>query len=60
MARAIIRRVGQAAVTVLASSLLVWSLLALAPGDPARRVLAAHNVVNPNAEQVAAKRAELG
>jgi ABC-type dipeptide/oligopeptide/nickel transport system permease component len=34
----------------------VWSLLLLAPGDPARRVLAGRNIVHPNPLQVAAER----
>ncbi|GGK41814.1 nickel ABC transporter permease subunit NikB [Pilimelia terevasa] len=59
-ARAGLRRLGQAAATLLAGSVLVWALLALAPGDPARRVLEAGNVTNPTAAQVEAKRAELG
>lgn len=58
--RAGLRRLAQAAATLLAGSVLVWALLALAPGDPARRVLEAANVTNPTAAQVAAKRAELG
>ena len=56
----ILRRVGQAVVTLTVGSVLVWSLLALAPGDPARRVLQANNVSHPTAEQVEAKRSELG
>lgn len=60
MTSATLRRVGQALLSLFAASLLVWSLLALAPGDPARRVLAANNVSQPNAEQVKAKRQELG
>ena len=56
----ILRRVGQAVVTLTVGSVLVWSLLALAPGDPARRVLQANNVSHPTAEQVEAKRPELG
>src|SRR5207253_2584792 len=54
------RRVGHAVVTLLAASVLTWSLLLLAPGDPARRVLAANNVVDPRPEQVAAMRDRLG
>lgn len=54
------RRVGQGLLSLFAASLLVWSLLAFAPGDPARRVLAANNVSQPNADQVREKRHELG
>ncbi|GAA2530074.1 ABC transporter permease [Pilimelia columellifera] len=56
----IARRVGQAVATLAVGSVLVWSLLALAPGDPARRVLATNNVTSPTAAQVTAKRVELG
>ncbi|HEX5741952.1 MAG TPA: ABC transporter permease [Pilimelia sp.] len=56
----VLRRLGQALLTLAAGSILVWSLVALAPGDPAVRVLAANNVANPTAAQVEAKRAELG
>jgi ABC-type dipeptide/oligopeptide/nickel transport system permease component len=38
------------------ASVLLWSLLLLAPGDPARRVLAARNIVHPNPLQVATER----
>jgi ABC-type dipeptide/oligopeptide/nickel transport system permease component len=53
-------RVAQAAVTLVAAAVLVWSLQVLAPGDPARRLLMAGGVSNPTAPQVAALRAELG
>jgi ABC-type dipeptide/oligopeptide/nickel transport system permease component len=54
------RRVGQAISTLFIASVLVWSLLLLAPGDPARRVLASRNIVNPNPLQVQAERRLLG
>lgn len=60
MGNALLRRVGQAVVTLLAASVLVWSLQSLAPGDPARRVLAANGVEHPNTAQVAAEREEFG
>lgn len=60
MTLVIVRRVGQAALTLAVGSVLVWSLLAMAPGDPARRVLEAGGVTHPTAAQVADKRAELG
>ncbi len=53
-------RVGQAAVTLVAAAVLVWSLQLLAPGDPAHRVLIAGGVSSPTTAQVAALRAELG
>lgn len=46
--------------TLLAASALVWSLQGLAPGDPARRVLAANGVTHPNDVQVAIQREALG
>ncbi|MEV6598550.1 ABC transporter permease [Actinoplanes sp. NPDC051346] len=60
MTATITRRVGQAVVTLVVGSVLVWALLALAPGDPARRILAAGGVAHPTAAQVEAKNAELG
>lgn len=60
MTDAVLRRVGQAVLTLLAASALVWSLQTLAPGDPARRVLAAHGVTHPNATQVQQQRQALG
>jgi ABC-type dipeptide/oligopeptide/nickel transport system permease component len=60
MLDAIARRLAQAAATLLLASALVWSLVLLAPGDPARRVLAANNVINPQPLQVQAERRLLG
>ncbi len=60
LTQGVIRRVGQAVVSLLAASALVWSLQSLAPGDSARRVLAAKGVAHPNAAQVAAQRHALG
>lgn len=60
MTQVILRRAGQAILTLLVGSTLVWSLLGLAPGDPARRVLQANGVAHPTTEQVQAKRAQLG
>jgi ABC-type dipeptide/oligopeptide/nickel transport system permease component len=42
--------------TLIIASVLVWSLLLLAPGDPARRVLAARNIAQPNPLQVQTER----
>lgn len=50
----------QAAVTLVAAAVLVWSLQLLAPGDPAHRILVAGGVSSPTPAQVAALRAELG
>jgi glutathione transport system permease protein len=57
---AALRRAGQALLTLLSAAVLVWALQGLAPGDPARRVLAARGVGHPNAAQIAEQRAELG
>lgn len=60
MLRAVGTRVGQALLTALGASLLVWALLPLTPGDPALRVLLARGAVDPTPREVAAQRAELG
>lgn len=58
--RAVGVRLGQAVLTVLGASLVLWSLLPLAPGDPARRVLLARGVSNPERVEIEAVRRELG
>lgn len=60
MLRAVLGRIGQAAATALAAAALVWALLPLAPGDPARRILEARGMRDVTLEEVAALRAELG
>lgn len=60
MAESFLRRILHALVTLLVASALVWSLQGLAPGDPARRVLAANGVTHPNDVQVQAERQRLG
>lgn len=59
-AAAIVVRTGVALATALAASALVWGLLQLAPGDPARRYLKARNVESPTTAQLVAIRSELG
>jgi peptide/nickel transport system permease protein len=54
------RRLGQALLTLWVASVLVWGLLLIAPGDPARAVLATNNVTNPNPLQLRVERAKLG
>jgi glutathione transport system permease protein len=54
------RRLAGATATLAAASVLVWSLLLLAPGDPAVRVLALRGVVEPTAAQVESVRTDLG
>jgi glutathione transport system permease protein len=54
------RRVGQALLTLWVASVLVWALLLLAPGDPARAVLATNNITNPDPLQLRVERARLG
>jgi ABC-type dipeptide/oligopeptide/nickel transport system permease component len=53
-------RIGQALVTLWVTSVLVWTLLLLAPGDPARTVLAARGIANPPPALIAATRRQLG
>ncbi|MEJ3742534.1 ABC transporter permease [Actinomycetes bacterium KLBMP 9797] len=57
---AVLRRLAQAVSTALAASAVVWMMLPLAPGDPARRYLQQRHVLAPTEEQLAAARAELG
>jgi ABC-type dipeptide/oligopeptide/nickel transport system permease component len=57
---AVLRRLVQALATLLFASILIWSLILLTPGDPARRVLNARGVENPRATQIAAVHHELG
>jgi ABC-type dipeptide/oligopeptide/nickel transport system permease component len=55
-----IRRLAQAFLTLFVASVLVWSLLLLAPGDPARRVLNSRGILNPTEAQITQTREELG
>lgn len=57
---AVLRRLGQAVLTLAGAGVLIFGLLALAPGDPARRVLEARGVTSPSPPAIAAVRAELG
>ncbi|HEX8998287.1 MAG TPA: ABC transporter permease [Blastocatellia bacterium] len=52
-------RLAQTLLTLLGASLLIWALLPLAPGDPARRTLEAMGNDNPRPAEVEAMRAEL-
>lgn len=58
--RVVATRLGQALAAALGASVLVWALVPLAPGDPAVRVLLGRGVTDPEVEQVAAVRQELG
>lgn len=60
MAAAVLRRLAQALLTLLVAGALVWFLQSLAPGDPARRVLAARGINDPTGEQIAQERGALG
>ena len=53
-------RIVQALLTLWVTSVLVWALLLLAPGDPARTVLAARGVADPTPALIAATRVQLG
>ncbi|PID55628.1 nickel ABC transporter permease [candidate division KSB3 bacterium] len=60
IAKVISRRLGQMILTLLGASVIIWSLLPLAPGDPAYRILVAQGVSDPTELEVDAKRRELG
>jgi ABC-type dipeptide/oligopeptide/nickel transport system permease component len=60
VARALGRRLLQALVTLLGTTMLVWALLPLSPGNPARRYLEARNVTAPTVAQVAHASRQLG
>lgn len=49
----------QALVSLLGASLLVWALLPLAPGDPARRILEGQGIEDPTPAQIEGLRTEL-
>ncbi len=57
--RLVLRRLGQAAVTLAGTAVLIFGMLAVTPGDPARTVLAARGVSEPSPPAIAAVRAEL-
>lgn len=59
LAAAVLRRLGQAVLTALVASTLVWALLPLAPGDPVLRLMEARHILEPNDLQIANLRAEL-
>lgn len=59
LAAPILRRLGQAVLTALVASTLVWALLPLAPGDPVLRILEARHIIEPNDLQIANLRAEM-
>ncbi|MDO3646457.1 ABC transporter permease [Nocardia mangyaensis] len=48
------RRVVEAVLTLLGASVLIWALMPLAPGDPARMILVAQGVPEPTPEQISA------
>jgi peptide/nickel transport system permease protein len=56
----LLRRLGEAAVTLAGAGILIFGMLALTPGDPARRLLEARGVTEPSPPAVAAVRIELG
>lgn len=60
MAGVLLRRLGVAVATLLIASVVVWTLLMLAPGDPAIDVLKAQGDLEPSPAQVGAMRARLG
>ncbi len=54
------RRAAQGLGTLLAASVAIWAMLLLAPGDPARTVLAARGVADPPPALIAQTRDQLG
>ncbi|MFD6104354.1 ABC transporter permease [Nocardia salmonicida] len=48
------RRLVEAVLTLLGASVLIWALMPLAPGDPARMILVAQGVPEPTPEQISA------
>lgn len=58
--RLVVGRVGAAVLAMAGASLLIWMLFPLAPGDPARLILAAQGVVEPTLGQVQEVRNDLG
>ncbi|MEM6696032.1 MAG: ABC transporter permease [Pseudomonadota bacterium] len=62
LAAAVLLRVGQALLTALAASVIVWALLPLAPGDVAERVLVGRGMqdVIPTRAEIEATREALG
>ena len=60
MLRSTAFRLGQALLTLWVTSVLVWALLLLAPGDPARLVLSARGIQNPPPALIAVTRRQLG
>ncbi|PID86894.1 MAG: glutathione ABC transporter permease [Chloroflexi bacterium] len=55
-----LRRLGQGLISLFVVSVVIWLMMALAPGDPAMRILLARGIREPSPEQVAATQAELG
>ncbi|MEV4152617.1 ABC transporter permease [Nocardia salmonicida] len=48
------RRLVEAVLTLLGASVLIWALMPLAPGNPARMILVAQGVPEPTPEQIGA------
>lgn len=58
--KSILSRLAQATLTLLGASLIIWSLLPLAPGDPAVRLLVARGYADPTEAQIVEMRREIG
>lgn len=52
------RRLSEALITLFGASVVIWALMPLAPGDPARLILIAQGVPEPTPEQIAQLNAE--
>lgn len=49
----------QALLSILGASLLIWAIMPLAPGDPARRILQAQGVIEPTTAEIEQMRQDL-
>lgn len=58
--RVVAIRAGQALITLLGATIVVWTLISVAPGDPAQRVLSSRGVLAPTPAELSYVRAELG
>lgn len=56
--KAISLRLAQALVSLIGASLLIWAIMPLVPGDPARRILQAQGVVEPTTAEIERMREE--
>ena len=58
--RAILTRIASAVMSLLGASILIWALMPLAPGNPARLILQARGIAEPTPEQINEVSQQLG